>query len=101
MVSFWCSSKYYARRWQSPKGKAATELQKIMKDICMNSVGEVLPHRALHDTHILGHHRAVMVVYERKTNQPCMFHLTFRADYASEIIVHLGLVMVAKEHQVG
>lgn len=95
------SSKYYARRWLSPKGKVAIKLQKIMKDLCINSVGEVLPHRALHDTRILGHHRAVLVVYEKKTNQPCMFHLTFRADYVKEIIVHLGLVMVAKEHQVG
>lgn len=42
----------------------------------------------------------MLVMYDRKTNQPVMFHMAFRAGYTHEVVIHLGLVMVVPEHQV-
>jgi 1-acyl-sn-glycerol-3-phosphate acyltransferase len=41
----------------------------------------------------------VLVVFERRTGEPVMFHMAFKAGYTHDIVLHLGLVMVTPAHQ--
>lgn len=41
-----------------------------------------------------------MVLFDKKTDEPVMFHMAFRAAYVHEVVIHLGLVMVVPDHQV-
>lgn len=101
----------------------------------MKSVGELLPHPALHDLRALAKARylrlllhrwgvscryapleknkwnlgslrafsqdkLVMVLFDKKTDEPVMFHMAFRAGYTHDVVIHLGLVMVVPAHQV-
>jgi 1-acyl-sn-glycerol-3-phosphate acyltransferase len=90
---------YYARRWVNPTGPTGIQVQNWMKEICTESVGELLPHRALHDLAALADNKLVLIVFEKKTNKPVMFHLAFKASYVKELVIHLGLVMVVPMHQ--
>lgn len=53
--------------------------------------------------HILTHTRAqdklVLVVFDRRSGRPVMFHMAFRAAYSQALVLHLGLVVVAPAHQ--
>jgi 1-acyl-sn-glycerol-3-phosphate acyltransferase len=91
--------RYYARRWVNPSGSTGIQVQNWMKEICINSVGELLPHRALHDLDALAQDKLVLIVFEKKTNTPVMFHMAFKAGYIKELVIHLGLVMVVPMHQ--
>lgn len=90
---------YYARRWVNPTGSIGIQVQNWMKEICIESVGELLPHRALHDLDALADNKLVLVVFEKRTNKPIMFHVAFKASYIKELVIHLGLVMVVPLHQ--
>ena len=41
----------------------------------------------------------MLVVFERRTGEPVMFHMAFKAGYTHDIVLHLGLVMVTPAHQ--
>jgi hypothetical protein len=41
----------------------------------------------------------VLVVFERRSGKPVMFHMAFKAGYHHEVVLHLGLVMVSPQHQ--
>jgi len=43
--------------------------------------------------------KLVLVVFERRSGRPVMFHLAFRASYSHAVVLHLGLVVVAPAHQ--
>ena len=43
--------------------------------------------------------KLVLVVFERTTGEPVMFHMAFKAGFTHAIVLHLGLVMVVPAHQ--
>lgn len=90
----------YARRYVSPSGETASSLQAQLQQLCYASVGALLPHSYLHDASDLHNAKIVLVVYDsRRDDQPCMFHVAFKAKYAHAVVIHLGLVMVHPEYR--
>ena len=41
----------------------------------------------------------MLVVFERRSGKPVMFHMAFKAAYTHAVVLHLGLVVVAPAHQ--
>jgi len=124
----------------------------LLQAVCLESVGELLPHPALHSLQALSQARPrrllrprraafarlggarktlgrraaacclappppppacavrvwspdvaqdklVLVVFDRRSGAPVMFHMAFKAGYHHEVVLHLGLVMVSPQHQ--
>ena len=87
------STRYYARRWAFPDAKAAAQLKPILRSIGLNT------HASLHDQRDWARDKIVLLVFDRKSRLPVMFHLGFKAEYYQQIVFHLGLAMVEPSHQ--
>ena len=99
------SRSYYIRRYVAPKGAVAGHLTSRFRQLIADSLPSPLPHSYLSvsdagSAHLLHEkHAHVLCVYESNSKQLVMFHVMFRADYVTELVMHLGLVVVHPEHR--
>ena len=99
------SRSYYIRRYVAPKGAVARRLTRSFRRLIADSLPSPLPHSYLSESDVDGarllheKHAHVLCVYASNSDELVMFHVMFRADYVTELVMHLGLVVVHPEHR--
>ena len=89
---------HYFRRWVEPKDEETRKyIVKILQELCLDSVGSLLPHPVIQGEADELHNKTVLIVYN-KQNEPVMFNMILRPsnpEGIEEKICHLGLVIVS------